>query len=168
MADLHIAPERLTGALPRPAGSARPAALGSLLTAVFVRVQAVRLDRALRAGADAPADPLLRCRARQLTTRRARTRLASALEGHLAEARRPAARGWGPAVPLCRVEVLRAAPQLRALADRLRGEGDVRAEGITRLRWLLTDGHGPLYQHSPPGTLARAVAAAAAALCDEC
>lgn len=171
MANPHTAPERIAGALSpsQPfAEHSRSAALPSRFVAITARVWAARLDRALLAGADPTTDALLHRRALQLTTRRTRTRLADALEAHLDEARRAAPRGRGPSVPLCRGEVLRAAPELRRVVACLRGGGEVRAQGIARLRRLLSNGHGPLYQHSPPGTLARAVAAATAGLCDAC
>ncbi len=178
MADPHIAPDRVAGTLPVTAAqsewSSRKEGVPSLrarswsvMVTIAARVQASRLDRALARGDDPTSDRVLHRRAQQLTTRRARERLANALEAHLAEARRPARRGHGPAVPLCRVEVLRAAPELRRLALCLRGNGEVPAQAIAHVRGLLTDGHGPLYQHSPPGTLARVFRSATAEFCDE-
>ncbi len=178
MADPHIAPERLAGTLPATTPQSERSSLKegvpslrarswSVVVAIAARVQAPRLDRALARGDDPTSDRVLHRRAQQLTTRRARERLADALEAHLAEAHRPARRGYGPAVPLCRVEVLWAAPELRRLALCLRGNGEVPAQAIARVRRLLTDGHGPLYQHSPPGTLARVFRSATAGFCDE-
>ena len=171
MANPHTAPERLAGAPSRAqprAERSHATALPAPVVAIFARISASRLDRALLAGTEPTTDALLQRRALQLTTPRTRTRLADALEAHLAEARRATPRGRGPAIPVCRVEVLRAAPELRRLVVCLRGGGEVRAQGIAGLRRLLTDGRGPLYQHGSPGTFARALAVARAGLCDAC
>ena len=129
-------------------------------------MHADHLDRALAAGVDPAAGALLARRASQLTTRRSRAGFVRALEAHLAEARRPRARS-SAAVPLCRGEVLHAAPEIRRLVVCLRDDREIRAQSIARVRRLLTDGTGPLYAYSPPGTLARAVAAAIDCLHDE-
>lgn len=102
----------------------------------------------------------------QLTTRRTRARLARALEAHLAEARTPRT-GFSAAIPVRRGEVLRAQRELPRLVECLRSAGDVRAQGLARIQRLLTDGSSPLYAHSPPGSLAQAVAAATECVADE-
>ncbi len=160
--------DRVRAVVPLVHRAERLAAAAALspVVAVGARMRADQLDRALAAGADPAAGALLARRASQLTIRRIRAGLALALEAHLAEARGPRKR-TSAAVPLRRSEVLYAAPEIRRLVGRLRDDREIRAQGTARVRRLLTDGTSPLYAHSPPGTLAKAVAAAVDSLQDE-
>ncbi len=56
---------------------------------------------------------------------------------------------------------------LRRLAQDLRGTGEVSAQGMARVRRLLTDGASPIYIDGPSSMLAHAVVAAVVCLGDE-
>jgi hypothetical protein len=84
--------------------------------------------------------------ARRLTKERTRVKLARGIERALHDATRPP----GPitsAVPVRRLAVIRARPQLQALAARLRAPEPVYAQGVAAARALLVDADSPLYQH---------------------
>ncbi|MGC2373955.1 MAG: hypothetical protein WA484_08795 [Solirubrobacteraceae bacterium] len=70
------------------------------------------------------------------------------------------------AVPISR-DVLFVQADLRRLAQDLRGTGEVSAQGMARVRRLLTDGASPMYIHGSSGMLAHTVAAAVVCLGDE-
>ena len=114
-----------------------------------VRVQVLvhrwRLDHELAAGADPRSSDARTLRAAQLV----RPRLADDLRRAVTAPGRP--RGAG--VPVCRAEVLDAAPALLALADDLDDVRDPAARGVALTLALLRDGGGPLYRPSGPGRL---------------
>jgi hypothetical protein len=116
------------------------------------------LDRALIDGERPEAGVALTLHARRLIAPRTRRRIARTLRGMVQTTRRPPA---PPARPPG-LQVLRAAPELLALADRLESTGAVEARGVALARELLRDGRGPLY--ADRGGLAAAAAAAASAL----
>jgi hypothetical protein len=60
--------------------------------------------------------------------------------------------------------VRQAKAELAALAGRLSGSGPVDVHGVARVRLLLADGTGPLYQPGPPERLRHELAALLAAL----
>jgi hypothetical protein len=112
-----------------------------------VRLQRGRLDQLLAEGAPPTPYPLIRERARQLTTRGARRRLAKGLEGAIRAAERPA-QPFSAAVAVNRAAVDSARGALVALVDRLNSAEPVGAQGIVLTRRLLADPAGPLYQQS--------------------
>lgn len=120
------------------------------------------LDRELAAGAPPHADALLAVRARRITRRRGRVRVADGLARAMRDARSTG--GFSAAVRPDRREVLAARPVLGALDRRLRGPEPVTARGMALLLALLTDGGSPLYLRSEPGALGSQLRAAAAAL----
>ncbi len=131
--------------------------------ALVARWHADALDRALAAGAGPYAGALIATRAQQLTTPRGRRGLAAGL----ARLRRDAAdelSGLTAVVAPDRHEVRAAGPEIAALERRLRSGERVDAAGVAMLRLLLTDGTSPLYDPVGPGSLARQLRAAAAAL----
>lgn len=158
-------------------GSARPDRGGSAArpfsslrgrpgVAVAVWLRSGRLDRALADGADPAQDRLLAYRASQLTSARARRRLAGALAGHLEQANAPQARRRRSAAVPVRGRALReASPEARRAIDLLWGEGEVQAQGVARIKLLLTDGASPLYTES--SSAAQALAEAVQALSEE-
>src|SRR4051812_34512102 len=89
---------------------------------------APRLDRALEAGVDPASEPSLRERARQLTSRRARRRVARALE----ELER------GPGLPVRRDQVNDARDLLAELVCELRARERVSARGVLLARRIVT------------------------------
>ena len=103
-------------------------------------LRAPRLDRALADGADPASEPSLRQRARRLTSRRARQRLAEALE----------AVERGPGVPVRHDQVVEASDLLSELAAALRSRERVSARGVLLARRIITDGCGPLYAPGAP------------------
>jgi hypothetical protein len=58
-----------------------------------------------------------------------------------------------------------ASPEARRAIDLLRGEGEVQAQGVARIKLLLTDGASPLYAES--SSAAQALAEAVQALSEE-
>jgi len=107
-------------------------------------LRAPRLDRALAQGADPASEPVLRARARRLTSWRTRRRVARALE----DVER------GPGLPVRHDQVLEASDLLSELATALRSRERVSARGVVLARRIVTDGCGPLYApNAPPSAL---------------
>jgi hypothetical protein len=116
------------------------------------RLRRDALDRALIEGADPAATEQLAARVARLTSRSMRQEVARGLD-HLARDGRDAGGRW-------RVRPFRAAaaanaPELRALAARLREPGPLYARGIAMLTRLLTEGTGPAYNDSRGDLLAQ-------------
>jgi len=128
-----------------------------------VRLFPGALDRRLAAGADPGADPALSLRARRLTSARHRSDLAVDFDRALRSAQKRST-PFTAAVPLRRREVLAARPWLLQLAERLRSDDPVRAQGVLLAERLLTDGNGPFYLPSSPEDVQRAARAALDAL----
>jgi hypothetical protein len=55
--------------------------------------------------------------------------------------------------PVCRPAVHRVRAELAAVVGRLSASGPVDVHGVARVRTLLADGTGPLYQPAPPEQL---------------
>ena len=137
--------------------------LGNLRVRVIAAWRSVELDRELAAGVDPHTNTLLALRARKLTGRRNRRRVANGFR----RARR-SSRGTTPGLsaavrPNVR-ELLAAQTVLAAIDGRLRSATPVRAAGVAMLQGLLTDAASPLFQAGEPGALASQLRAAAAAL----
>jgi len=96
-------------------------------------------------------------RARQLTTRRARRRLARSLRARIKDAEGPAVTRMTAAVPLCRRAVLPWREGLLGVAERLEGPEALNPAGVARLLVLLTDGTGPLYNPAAADRMGDAV-----------
>jgi hypothetical protein len=136
-----------------------------LLARVHARLREGALDRRLVAGERAVGDRALAARAWQLTRRGSRMRLANALDAVLAELDGPQRRLlFSSAVPIRRGEAELARSELIRLAERLRDERPVAAQGIALVRRLLCDGSGPLYVPGAEDELWRDVRRAAVAL----
>jgi hypothetical protein len=112
---------------------------------VAARLRAARLDAALAAGADPDRDPALALRAQELTSPRRRRQLAGAIERVAAVAVGARSAGVGEVAPEARARVAALAPELRALAARVRGPGPVAVRGVAEVRMLLMDGAGALH-----------------------
>jgi hypothetical protein len=130
---------------------------------VLARAGAWRLDQALAAGVCPDASSTLSLRARRLIGPATRHALARELRDIIGRARRPRA-SLDNGVRLCAGEVLRSRDAIGDLADRLDGLEPVEPAGVARVRLLLRDGAGPLYNESFPGGLQRAVQVAIDAL----
>lgn len=108
------------------------------------RLCAWRLDRALAGGASPDAGAALSLRASRLIGARMRRALAAEIREVVADGSRqihPLDRG----IHVCVPQVAYSIPELVALAERLAGHGPVDAAGVARVRVLLRDGSGPLY-----------------------
>jgi hypothetical protein len=130
---------------------------------VLARARAWRLDQALADGVCPDASATLSLRAHRLIGPATRRSLASELRDVIGRARRPQAL-LDNGVRLCAGEVLRSRDAMDDLADRLDGWEPVEPAGVARVRLLLRDGAGPLYNQSFPGGLQGAVQVATDAL----
>jgi hypothetical protein len=151
----------LVDALGRP-----PATLASdpsLTLRLRVRLHRLELTRRLAEEADPFASPELALRARQLTAPREVRGCVKGLERVLREAA-ARSRGLTAQAPLQREAIVAARPFLLNLRQRLRMTENPRPAGVAQAVLLLTDGCGPLYAPSYPGTLASLAYWAAKAL----
>ena len=96
-------------------------------------------------------------RARQMTARRARRRLARSLRARVKDAEGPAVARMSAAVPLSRRAVLPWRESLLGLAERLEGPDPLNPAGVARVLVLLTDGTGPLYNPAAADRMGDAV-----------
>ena len=106
------------------------------------RLRGDALDRSLIEGADPAATEQLAARAARLTSASMRWEVARGLD-RLALGEREAPKRWQ--ARSFRIAAAANAPELRALAARLREPGPLYARGIAMLSRLLTDGTGPAY-----------------------
>ena len=122
---------------PRRAGSARrERRRSSWLIALRCRLRRKVIDRELAAGADPESSDCRHMRASQLTSESNRESLAAAYERLLR-----AATSFPPldVLPVNWRAVRAARPRLERLAERLREDRGVRAQGVARARLLLAD-----------------------------
>jgi hypothetical protein len=127
------------------------------------RLHARRLDRALAEGISPDSSAGLSVHAHDLIGVRARCLLSRSIRRLLDEALHPL-RPLSFSVPVCRSKVLRSQRTLEQVADRLLSEEPLNACGLARLRLLLSDGAGPLYDHPRADDLGPALERAIAAL----
>lgn len=131
----------------RSAGSG-PAPHGLAAARLRLRVLLHRcgFDRDLADGGGAQGAPELQLRARQLTCRDERRRLAGSLRKLVEEAETVHSDPThNPVVPVQREVVLIWRDSIFAIAGRLDRPRPVAAAGMARLRLFLTDGAGPLF-----------------------
>jgi hypothetical protein len=98
-----------------------------------------------------PRLPFARSRVDAATERR---RLAESLELAVERGGRPVS-PFTAVVPITAQAAGAARAPLLDLAERLRQPRPVRPEGLRIVRWMLTDGAGPLYAPASPGHLRR-------------
>jgi hypothetical protein len=140
--------------LPAPPTPDRPAGpkprSGSWLTALRCRLRRNAIDRELAAGADPDASECRHMRASQLTARSNREALAADYERLLA-----AATSFPPLdmLPLNWRGVRAATPRLDRLAQRLREDPGVRAQGVARARLLLIERDSAVHDRNGDGRL---------------
>jgi hypothetical protein len=125
--------------------------------------RAASLDRKLAAGTIPLNGSALAIRARRITSRRGRKRVADGLMRASRDAGTVTA-GFTAAIPPDQREVLAADTVLTAIDRRLRAPEPVTPRGMAQLLLLLTDGESPLYRRSEPGGFGSRLRAAAAAL----
>jgi hypothetical protein len=129
---------------------------------LLVRARASALDHELAAGASPESSLPLAVHAGRLCEPAQRRLLACSLTRIVAASDAPM--GCRMKAPICRPEVRQARAELAALAGRLSGSGPVDVHGVARVRTLLADGAGPLYQSGPPERLRHELAAVLTAL----
>lgn len=132
-----------------------------LMVRVRARARRSKLDRALAAGADPSASPLLAARAAQLVDPSTRQRIAAYLEQFALTADRPPSRV--KTLPL-RGAVRPNQDALLDLARTLRDGQLQYARGIAMLELILADGTGPAYTDPTGNGLAHQLALAVQAL----
>ena len=120
---------------------------------VVARIRASALDHELAAGASPESTVPLAVHASRLCEPAQRLLLARSLTRIVAASDAPERSRLK--APICRRAVQRARPQLAALTGRLSASGPVDVHGVARVRTLLADGTGPLYQPTPPESLRR-------------
>ena len=129
---------------------------------LVARTRASVLDRELAAGASPESSVPLAVHAARLCEPAQRHLLARSLTRIVAASDAPARARCK--APVCRPVVRAVRPELAALAGRLRASGPLGVHGVARVRTLLADGTGPLYQSGPPEKLRQELAAVLAAL----
>jgi hypothetical protein len=122
------------------------------VAAVLARIRWRALDRALARGADPASSPTLALRARRLTGRGNRERLAASLRDVITAAGQPPAMP-SSRIPPSRPEAPAARGQLRTIEWLLESDAPMYVQGLARLELLLTDGGGPLYSPDYPAAL---------------
>ena len=130
---------------------------------VIAWVGAWWLDQALADGVCPDESALLSLRAHRLIGLGTRRSLARELRDAVRRAQRPRPL-LDNGARICALEVLHARDAIEALGDRLEAWEPVAPAGVARVRLLLRDGAGPLYNESFPGGLRRAIRAAHDAL----
>jgi hypothetical protein len=105
----------------------------------------------------------LKRRLEERRSSRARKRVARGIERLLADAEHPPA-PISSSVPFDGDAVLAARPELEELAGALRCRGSVRASGVERAQWLLTDYDSPIFRPREADAIREAAQTALAAL----
>ncbi len=129
---------------------------------LLVRARTSVLDRELAAGASPESSLALAIHAGRLCEPAQRWLLARSLTRVIAVSDAPAGRRLK--APVCRPSVRRARDELSAVVGRLTASGPVGVQGVARIRELLADGTGPLYQPAQPEQLRGRLVDALAAL----
>jgi hypothetical protein len=114
----------------------------SWLIALRCRLRRNAIDQELAAGVDPDSSECRHRRAAELTAASNRRALAAAYERHLVAA---TSFPQLDVVPVNWRGMRAAAPRLDRLAQRLREDPRVRAQGVARARLFLTDRDGPMY-----------------------
>ncbi|WNG88883.1 hypothetical protein C6A87_006635 [Mycobacterium sp. ITM-2016-00317] len=104
-----------------------------------------RLDEQLALGFTGKPGTPLAAHARRLESRRERQRIAGSLQRVAADAHDASAWRTGR-IPLHRSNIRLAGDAVELIVDRLRSPRPVQAKGMARIRRVLSDGGGPLYQ----------------------
>ncbi len=133
----------------------------SRVARLAARLHATKLDRELIEGADPSTSQQLAARAAQLTSRPTRNAIADGLERLL---RGASGYGTRTQVPVARRAVNANAAERADLADVVRSDAVLYAQGLAILREMVADGAGPAYLAGAAEPLTRALASARAAL----
>jgi hypothetical protein len=128
------------------------------LAGLRARLNSSALDRDLASGVAPWRSSAHAARALQLTGARRRAAYAQGLERILADTERPRRPTRVGAVVLPdHASVILSAPVIWEIVAQLRGSCPASAEGMARLRGLLSDGGGPLYRAGQPDELRQAL-----------
>lgn len=133
------------------------------LVRVRARMQAARFDRELECGVPVVLGTALAVHAGRLVSEHERSQLADTLDLMCDRARNEEEPLLTTRIPLRCSNILAEEPTLTAIVERLRATRPARARGVARLRLLLADGLGPLYE-SGSGSVAAALRGVLAAL----
>jgi hypothetical protein len=133
------------------------------LTRLSTHLRSRALDRALAAGVSPDSSAALSLRAHTLIGKTSRAELAHRIRRVINDARHPL-RPPTPHVPLCRRKIVRSAPTLENLANRLLGDDPVDVRGIAQIRLLLIGDRGALYDYPAADDLEPALQEAMQAL----
>jgi hypothetical protein len=134
----------------------------SLVARVTARLRAFRLDRQLAVGVPAPTGSALAVHEARLTSVKEREAIAHTLMRAVHEAR-SGGNPVGRRIPVHRNNILSAVDLIDAITLRLHSPRPVNARGMARLRVVMSDGCGPLYENGR-GDLSGRLGAALAAL----
>lgn len=134
----------------------------TLAARLRARLTASRLDREVEAGAVVVPGTPLAAHVARLTSARQRRKLANGLT-HAVDAAARARPGVNRPFPIHSDKVAACSPEIEHITELLRSQRPVNPRGIARLRMLLADGTGPLYDGGS-GSLAAQLRAALAAL----
>jgi hypothetical protein len=129
---------------------------------LLARLRAAALDAELAAGADPESSVLLALHAVHLGRPSQRRLLARSLTRVASSAGAPARSRLRALV--CVPAVCCARAELQAVIEVLASAGPLRVHGVARIRCLLADGTGPIYQESTPERLRTELRAALAAM----
>ena len=129
---------------------------------LVVRARAWALDQELVAGASPESNVALSVHAGRLCEPAHRRVLARSLTRIVAASDTPTPRRLK--APVCRPAVHQARTEFAAVVGRLLATGPVDVRGLARVRTLLADGTGPLYQSAPVEQLRKELTAVLAAL----
>jgi len=113
-------------------------------TRVWAHVRSHDLDRALASGLSPDFSAALSLRAHTLIGARARAVLARSLRNLVQDAQRPL-QPLSLGVPICRRKILGSRNTLEQLAERLASREPLDVAGVAKVRLLLRDGCGPVY-----------------------
>jgi len=134
----------------------------SVRALVTARIFARRLDRQLAVGVVGPAGSALAIHAARLESDNERHSIAHVLRRAVVEARQGQPLG-SPSIPVHRRNFAAAEDVIEMITLRLHSPRHVSARGMARLRRLIADGCGPMYEDGG-GDLAGRLRAALAAL----
>jgi hypothetical protein len=143
MSDNNISPDLLSAAH-NAVRNATPRA--SLTTRMIARLRADQFDRMLAVGVPAPEGSALAVHQARLTSMQEREAIARSLRQVVRDAR-AGADPLSSRIPLHLTNVAESEDVIDTVALRLQSPRPVNARGMARLRRLLADGCGPLYQH---------------------
>jgi hypothetical protein len=160
MADNKISPDLLSTASDglRRTAARRP----SLAARVTARLRAYQLDRQLAVGVPAPAGSALAVHQARLTSVAEREAIARALRQAVQDSH-AGGTPLSPRIPVHITNIAAAEDQIDRITLRLHSPRPVSARGMARLRIVLSDGCGPMYE-SGRGDLSGRLGAALAEL----